>query len=367
MKKHIVIAAGLAVLSTSAFATKARMDALGQNATQGSYFIQDSRNVFRNASAVNDMSNYVVTEWGSSPSTATAPNAEGGFFRTAGNFAYGLYLGSDVSAHTHTNDLAGALNESNRLTAFLGGDMGVKWGASFFYSSNKTEPTAAAQKQEHGAMGIGLGAQHGAFDAHFNMKLKDEAKGNGTVAAAKSEADLMQIGAGYTWGSYKFYAEYTKGSDEANNGTAKTNDNEDTTLIVGVGHTQQVSASSRVFTNLQYENSNDKQKLPAPADKDKKSKLPLTIGFETDATSWLALRGSIKQVVLVNSEKNNAGKKTQKNTTDVAAGATLNFGKLKVDGMIGTTASSRAAAAQAEEGVLALDNLMTKVAVHYWF
>ena len=80
MKKHIAIAAGLAVLSTSAFATKARMNALGQGDDRGSFYIQDSRNVFRNASEVNNMTNYVVTEWGTASNTAdsvTAPHAEG--------------------------------------------------------------------------------------------------------------------------------------------------------------------------------------------------------------------------------------------------------------------------------------------------
>ena len=49
MKKHIVVAAGLAVLSTGAFATKARMTALNQDASQGSFYIQDERNAFRSA------------------------------------------------------------------------------------------------------------------------------------------------------------------------------------------------------------------------------------------------------------------------------------------------------------------------------
>ena len=37
MKKHLMIATGLAVLSTSAFASKARMTALNQSASFGSF------------------------------------------------------------------------------------------------------------------------------------------------------------------------------------------------------------------------------------------------------------------------------------------------------------------------------------------
>ena len=41
--KTLVVAAGLAVLSTSAFASKARMQAMGQDATLGSFYMQDAQ------------------------------------------------------------------------------------------------------------------------------------------------------------------------------------------------------------------------------------------------------------------------------------------------------------------------------------
>ena len=64
MKKHLMIATGLAVLSTSAFASKARMSALNQSATFGSFYLEDNRNAFRSSNSVNSMSNYIITEWG---------------------------------------------------------------------------------------------------------------------------------------------------------------------------------------------------------------------------------------------------------------------------------------------------------------
>ena len=63
MKKCLLIA-GLAVLSTSAYATTTRLQALGQDTTRGSFFIDDNYNVFRNAAYVNQYKNYMVTEWG---------------------------------------------------------------------------------------------------------------------------------------------------------------------------------------------------------------------------------------------------------------------------------------------------------------
>ena len=103
MRKQIAIAAGLAALSTSAWATKARLQALGQDTTYGSLYYSDSRSVFKNPAYVNEYNNYVVTEWGEEIATTAAANldqdgnshAEGGFFKSAGSINYGVYFGNE--------------------------------------------------------------------------------------------------------------------------------------------------------------------------------------------------------------------------------------------------------------------------------
>jgi len=87
--------------------------------------------------------------------------------------------------------------------------------------------------------------------------------------------------------------------------------------------------------------------------------------MEADATSWLVVRGSIAQNVLIGEVKQTTGKKDSiANTTAVNAGATLNFGKLKVDGMVGNTATD---GTNTKAGVLSTSNLLTKVGVTYNF
>ena len=93
--------------------------------------------------------------------------------------------------------------------------------------------------------------------------------------------------------------------------------------------------------------------------------LPVTFGFEADATSWLTLRGSVGQNVILNNRKNGANKSSDANTTTVNGGATLNFGKLAVDGLVGTTSS--AGVAGTKNGVLSTSNLLTRVGVTYNF
>ena len=99
----------------------------------------------------------------------------------------------------------------------------------------------------------------------------------------------------------------------------------------------------------------------------------MSAGYEADATSWLTLRGAVSQTFLINSRQQKVDPAPTPNTNDkkdsnnpntaVVAGATLNFGNLKVDGMIG----HNSAAPVANSGELRTDELLSRVAVHYWF
>ena len=127
-----------------------------------------------------------------------------------------------------------------------------------------------------------------------------------------------------------------------------------------------------MFVDARYWMYEEETKTTTSTTTETYTRLPVTIGFETQATSWLALRASISQNVIINDyEKEVTGsaktEKTNDNTTDINAGASLTFGKLMVDGVIGTTGQSRAATAKDEGGVLSTDNLMTRVAVSYKF
>ncbi|MDD0852606.1 hypothetical protein HBN50_05835 [Halobacteriovorax sp. GB3] len=350
MKKHVLLATGLAVLSTSAFATKSRMAALGQNTDRGSFYIEDTRNVFRNASALNNTKNYLVTEWGDSNASETV---EGGFFREMGSFAYGLYLGDEANG-TFDRSNSNFLKQDNNLDLMFAGDMGVKWGARLHYTSSEDE--SGAFKKENDGLGLGLGIEMGAIEVYANLDLKDESKGAAT-ADDKFEGDGMVLGASYNMGAMTFFADYeTNTKEETVSGTKTETDY--TAMTVGVGHIHEVTSTARVFTDIAYATTETEVK---GGTKTETTALPLTVGFESDATSWLTLRGSVKQNVIINETKTDGKKKSTNNTTDVAAGATLNFGKLKVDGVIGTDGSGN------ENGNLRTDALMSKVAVHYWF
>jgi len=369
MKKTLVIAS-LAVLSTSAFASKARMEALGQG--QVSRYIMDTRSVFLNPAMVNEQKNYIITEWGTSAVTtddATTPRAEGGFFREMGTFTYGLYLGNDSSRINHST---GFLNQSNALDLFLGGDMGVKWGARVHYANAKDETNLnSTATTKNNAFGLGLGAEMGDAEAYVNVDLADKSNGDATVAGNGYESKMKPsytVGGSYKFAGWSFFAEYDMSKLNETKATATTE--KDSTILVGAGRVHEINPTARLITDLSLSmNTNE----TTANGKVKTNALPATLGMEVDATSWLVLRGSVAQNIIFGEKKLANGKKqTIPNSTTVNAGATLNFGKLKVDGMIGNTGSARntgtvGSAAANKTGTLTTDNLLTRVAVSYWF
>ncbi|MBC7430091.1 MAG: hypothetical protein H7336_15860 [Bacteriovorax sp.] len=371
MKKQTLVIAGLALLSTSAFASKARMQGMGQDNVRGSEYISDSRNVFRNPAALNETKNYLVTEWGSSTGADAnnAPRAEGGFFREMGAFNYGLYLGNEgqnnnaLRAGTATT----LLPQDNALDLFLAGDMGVKWGARVHYAGSKDEATTANVTKKNSAFGLGLGVTAGAAEGYANVDLSDKSTGGALASDMWKLKPSYLVGGSYTLNDFTVFASYENTKSEQTitnvNSTSKSSN-----IVAGVGRTMEINPTARVFGDAKIVMNS----TTAAAGKTKNNTLPVTAGVEADATSWLTLRGAVSQNVFLNQTKNPAGKKvTNPNTTTVAAGATLNFGKLKVDGLIGTSAASRAGGVSADantnQGTLTTDNLMTRVAVSYWF
>ena len=81
----------------------------------------------------------------------------------------------------------------------------------------------------------------------------------------------------------------------------------------------------------------------------------------------MTLRASAKQNIWATQLTAASVRSTPANNIAVAAGATLNFGQLKVDGMIANNDGAAAATTGTSNGILRLDAFMSRVAVHYWF
>ncbi len=371
MKKTVTIV--LALMSASAFASKARLQALGEN-VNGSFYIQDNRNMFLNANEVNNYKDFLTFETGaaSGNNTETSPRAEGGFFRTMGAMNYGLYLGSQLD---RTNDARTSIGTttSNPLDLFVGGDAGsVKWGANLTYSSSNNDQTRT--KSDY--TGLRLGAQ---VMSNLNVFVQSDINNKVTVGNAVSENTAKgkmagSVGATYMINDLKVFAQY--GSDDSKftstNG-GQTQEFKNNSYLVGVGREASVNDKTKVYTKLQYAQVGNTIEIDGVTGRNthaNQKSIPVTIGLEHDALSWLTLRGSVAQNLWDSNNQLVAGlgERNIKNaqSTQVNTGATLTLGSLKLDGVIGTTAPTGRAVGS-NSGTLSLDNLMSRVALRYNF
>lgn len=426
MKKQLTVALGLAVLATPAFATKARLQALGED-SYGSAYINDNRNIWLNSAQINNHKDLVTYEFGGNVTTDSAETArgEGGVYKTMGNLVWGVHFGGasntgnalrtgagliraegDLSDPTNPQDVTfeGSGNEENNIAVFLGGDAGVKWGANLEYA--KTADESSVDSSE--AMRTRLGIIAGDFQAYANINLINNAKGvtsvvdtatpaNLITGTAKFEGDLgYQVGAIQAWQGNTLFVDYrsfdmsskivASGVGPFGAGLNQKEDISSQQAEAGIGRVERLNDKTNLFLKASYfmrniENDHAKTGVGAAAfgllcaqggitacEDYKTQRVPVVIGLETEATSWLTLRASVSQVVWGTVEFND-DESSVRNSTAINAGATLKFGELSVDGVIGNAdnAQVRGENTAAGNGTLRTDNLMTRVGMTYRF
>ena len=92
--------------------------------------------------------------------------------------------------------------------------------------------------------------------------------------------------------------------------------------------------------------------------------MPFVIGVEADAASWLVLRASAKQNVILGSSKvGTADSTTNTNNTTVALGAGLKFNKFMLD----STLVAGSVPSVPGNGTIDANNLMANAALTYMF
>ncbi len=385
MKTQLTLALGLAVLAAPAFASKARLQALGED-NFGSQYINDNRNIFLNAAQVNNHKDLVTYEFGteSQADDAATPRGEGGVFKTMGNMVYGIQMGG---ASTTGNGLRAAAglsnaNETNNLDVFVGGDAGLKWGANLGYARGSNEVRADGASTE--SMRTRLGVIMGDLQAYANVNLINNAKGTG-ANGEKFEGDLgYQVGVIQAWDGNSIFADYRSFDAEAQLAAAK-NDISLSQLQVGIGRVERLNDKTNLFLKGMFvmgEVENDRFKgagtgqfggacgtgsAALACEEYNSTQLPVTVGLETEAASWLTLRASISQVIY-GSEEDKKNERSIKDSTAINAGATLKFGELSVDGVIGNDTDGNATAAGGtDSGTIRTDSLMSRVAMTYRF
>ncbi len=364
MKKQLAVVLGLSVLATPAFASKARLQALGED-TNGSFYINDNRNVFLNPSEVNNHKDLVSLEFGAAAPTATdstvSPNAEGGLFRAHNNMVYGAQFGRNLSFNDGVGLGAGTVGADNAIDLFVGGDAGIKWGAQATYAKSENDATDS----EVGVIDLAGGVTAGDIAGYLKYGVQGKEEATGGVEVERKNA--LEIGASYKFDNYTAFGQYAMSKFEED---ATDADAENSSFQVGVGRSDKLNDKATLFTKLSYVNEKSEEDTGV-SEEDKQWSVPVVIGLEYDATSWLVLRASISQAIMskVDNESAPARDGTLAETTSVNAGASLKFGELSVDGVIGNGIGAAPVSDDTSggQGQIRTDSLMSRASVTYRF
>lgn len=338
--------------------------------------------------------------------------------RSAGASAISALNGiTNTTTYADTNSKM-LQSADNQLDFFFGGGSDLKWGTNLLFANSKDD----ARKAKDTSLAIRGGLLASNWEGHLNLSLASKAEATDSVTAPglgigatdiKSEVKGkfgVQIGGAYNLPVGKVYGwakRYSWDQSDSYNGYGALGNavggqngtvaGDFTSFFVGYGRDFAVNNGDKIYTsitakqtsiNLAFSNKSEVRHLV----------IPLTFSYEMKATDWLTLRGSVVQNIygqkdnknitntgatgtkinavargLISKIYGNSGKGTIDNSTAVNAGATLVFGNLSIDGLLGITSSTGSSVTSAtdtnppKKGVLSLANLETSVGVTYKF
>jgi len=272
MKKQLTVALGLAVLATPVFASKARLQALGED-SYGSAYINDNRNIWLNAAQINNHKDLVTYEFGGNVNQDSAANArgEGGVYKAHGNFVYGVHFGGasntgnglraaaglvDVAVTGGTPSATATGDEENNIDLFIGGDAGMKWGANLGYARTQGEE---GEGQYGESLRTRLGVIMGDTQVYANINLINNAKGEydttaigGAAGSAKFEGKLgYQVGAIHAWEGNTLFVDFRSFDMESTIITNKE-DVASKQLDVGIGRVERLNDKTNLFARASF-------------------------------------------------------------------------------------------------------------------
>ena len=194
------------------------------------------------------------------------------------------------------------------------------------------------------AMGLRLGVKNDIWGAYANIGLGSTAQTGTSKYTGKSG---LTLGGHYFMGSMKFILKQDMSGAKANDGTNDVFDYDFSETTIGFTNAWK-SEGSMAFYGLAYKTKSEKYKETgalatttvdaisgvAVADgyKYDTASMPFTVGAEVLATTWLKIRGSVTQNLMMGTKKDSPNDANSiAHNTKAAAGAGFVWGKNNLD------------------------------------
>ena len=167
--KNLLLVLSLVITASPAFASRARLESLGEG-KNGSYYINDGRNIFLNPASINGYKKKLFLELGAAAGTTdtlATQKVQGGFTNTFGDFVYGIYMGKEsdrllTAANGATGVALGLIAPDHSVDFFFGGETSsFKYGLGLIYAGALLDNNTA--KDTASALGLRAGIDINSF------------------------------------------------------------------------------------------------------------------------------------------------------------------------------------------------------------
>lgn len=371
MTKSLLIAA-LTMVSASAFASKARVNALA-----GSYTApNDIQYTFDQPAYLAKFGEMFTIEMGAAKTKLTgitdsfesASGAEGGFVRAMGDAKLAFYLGRKNTTlellkiySGFTTGATSRLGTENPFHIMYAKNVnGMDYGVTFAYFSSEDK----VAKQKSNGMGVVFGAATDKWNAALRLGLgaKEESEITSTKHEYIGKSSMALTGLYSLDDATILFGEF--GMDGGKYEVAGVESGKADLQLINFGAETMIKKDNlHFFYGASYKMVTVKTGV-ATSTKTDSNNIPVYFGFESDVTSWLSFRGSLMQSVLVKTKKNDVSPnpttdRIHENDTVAALGAGLKFGKFVIDGML--------SAGSDVSGTLNTDTLLAQTSATYMF
>ncbi|MDZ4662053.1 MAG: hypothetical protein SGJ18_10605 [Pseudomonadota bacterium] len=339
MKKIILIF--LAVMMTeSAIASKARLMALGQD-SEGSFIVRDNRNIFLNPAQIVTLNNSFNFEMGDI-NTGVDPNAEGGMIYDLNNGRIGLQLGrrsyvfDQIVLAEAGPTIGDLLTPNNTIDVIYGSNKNSPWGIGVHYGSASSNAlNSGFPRRESSELQVYGGILREKLEVYGQLGLNAEAEEKASATAEDKYKGGVYIKGGVSFqidDVAKVFGSLTKFDYDVTDDTGtKTEVN---ALVIEVSYARIHKPKNDLmffYGGGLLQKTGDSETAGTNVD-DEELSIPVFVGLEGSATTWMDLRASVSQRVLLNHVENTAlDNDHSPNTTTVGAGATLKFTNFLVD------------------------------------
>ncbi len=387
MKNYLTLVLAVLMVSTTANASRARLESLGEG-KNGSYYIQDSRNIFLNPAQIVHYKKKLSLEFGNEPGatqdTSLAPRGQGGFTNTFGDFTYGVYMNQtserELYAISSANALGGAfIAPESQLEFTFAGEGAMNWGFSLLYAGNNTKGVAGAAEKTASLFGVRLGVESGNLQAFSSIGIASDSKvKNASTDEVKGKVSV-DVAVTYKMDEMTDYAHFSSYGTDVTLSTLNSGNvvqNRNTAFGLGAGWKHDMSKSTTMFCRV----SGDYLKTTTTSFSDITTwNVPIVVGAEAVALSWLTIRGSIAESILGQTNgsiaSGSAYRTSLSGLTTVAAGVGMTFGDVVIDGLVSSNGATNSAngipgfgTGQTTGGTFGFgDNMLSRVAMTYNF